>query len=63
MHEVSIAMGMVDELMKIAEKNNAKKVTNVRLKLAADGGRLADDIFGNLPQLQWEHLTKLFLRT
>ncbi|MCD4716052.1 MAG: hypothetical protein K8R45_04840, partial [Desulfobacterales bacterium] len=31
--------------------------------LAADGGYLADDIFGNLPQLGWENLTKVFLKT
>jgi hypothetical protein len=31
--------------------------------LAADGGYLGDDIFGNLPQLGWQKLTQLFLRT
>jgi glycine cleavage system H lipoate-binding protein len=31
--------------------------------LAADGGYLADDIFGNLPEVRWEKLTRLFLRT
>ncbi|MDQ1334447.1 MAG: hypothetical protein QG552_1397 [Thermodesulfobacteriota bacterium] len=31
--------------------------------LAADGGYLADDIFGNLPGLGWGNLTKAFLRT
>ena len=31
--------------------------------LTADGGQLNSDIFGNLPQLGWERLTKLFLRT
>jgi glycine cleavage system H lipoate-binding protein len=31
--------------------------------LTADGGQLNHDIFGNLPQLGWERLTKLFLRT
>jgi glycine cleavage system H lipoate-binding protein len=30
--------------------------------LAADGGYLSDDIFGNLPQLGWQNLTRLFLR-
>lgn len=29
--------------------------------LAADGGYLGDDIFGNLPQTSWEKLTRLFL--
>jgi glycine cleavage system H lipoate-binding protein len=31
--------------------------------LAADGGYLAEDIFGRLPQLKWDRLTHLFLRT
>jgi glycine cleavage system H lipoate-binding protein len=31
--------------------------------LAADGGYLADDIFGSLPALGWHNLTKTFLRT
>ena len=31
--------------------------------LAADGGYLVDDIFGNLPGASWEKLTRLFLRT
>ncbi len=31
--------------------------------LAADGGYLGDDIFGNLPQLGWQKLTRKFLRT
>ena len=31
--------------------------------LAADGGCLADDIFGNLPGTSWRKLIRLFLRT
>jgi len=31
--------------------------------LAADGGLLRNDIFGNVPELGWENLTKRFLRT
>ncbi|MBF0117620.1 MAG: glycine cleavage system protein H [Desulfobacterales bacterium] len=31
--------------------------------LAADGGYLADDIYGNLPGLGWNRLTKTFLRS
>jgi glycine cleavage system H lipoate-binding protein len=31
--------------------------------LAADGGYLGNDIFGNLPQASWPRLTRLFLRT
>jgi hypothetical protein len=31
--------------------------------LAADGGHLGHDIFGHLPQLGWETLASIFLRT
>jgi hypothetical protein len=31
--------------------------------LAADGGYLADDIYGNLPDLGWGNLTQQFLKT
>jgi hypothetical protein len=31
--------------------------------LAADGGRLGEDIYGSLPQLGWERLVRGFLRT
>ena len=31
--------------------------------LAADGGHLAEDIYGNLPDLGWNNLTKKFLKT
>lgn len=31
--------------------------------LAADGGYLGDDIFGNLPRTSWQKLTRLFLHT
>ena len=30
--------------------------------LAADGGQLSDDIFGSLPALGWQRLTRQFLR-
>jgi glycine cleavage system H lipoate-binding protein len=31
--------------------------------LAADGGYLGDDIFGHIPQIGWQKLTQMFLRT
>jgi hypothetical protein len=31
--------------------------------LAADGGTLRDDIYGNLPALGWKNLTRTFLKT
>ena len=38
-------------------------IEDVAGPLAADGGYLAEDIYGNLPDLGWEKLTKAFLRT
>jgi hypothetical protein len=31
--------------------------------LAADGGYLANDIYGNLPDIGWNNLTKAVLKT
>jgi hypothetical protein len=31
--------------------------------LAADGGYLTKDVYGNLPGLGWKNLTKRFLKT
>jgi glycine cleavage system H lipoate-binding protein len=31
--------------------------------LAADGGQLGNDIYGNIPQIDWNRLVKLFLHT
>jgi hydrogenase nickel incorporation protein HypA/HybF len=44
MHEVSIVMGMIDELTKIAQKNNARKVVNVKLKIGALSGVVTDSL-------------------
>jgi len=38
-------------------------IEDVAGPLAADGGYLTDDIYGNLPDLGWEKLTKTFLKT
>lgn len=38
-------------------------IEDVAGPLAADGGVLANDIFGNLPALGWNNLTKTFLKT
>ncbi len=43
--------------------NLESMIEDVAGPLAADGGYLADDIYGNLPELGWKHLTKAFLRT
>jgi glycine cleavage system H lipoate-binding protein len=44
-------------------KNLETMIEEVAGPLAADGGYLADDIYGNLPDLGWDNLTKKFLRT
>lgn len=44
MHEVSIALGMIDELMRIAHENNAKKITNVNLKIGKRSGIVTDSL-------------------
>jgi glycine cleavage system H lipoate-binding protein len=38
-------------------------IEDVAGPLAADGGFLAQDIYGNLPNLGWDNLTKAFLKT
>lgn len=38
-------------------------IEDVAGPLAADGGHFADDIYGNLPDLGWNNLTKKFLKT
>ena len=38
-------------------------IEDVSGPLAADGGYLTDDIYGNLPDLGWSNLTKSFLGT
>ncbi len=43
-HEVSVALGIVDELMRIARRNNARKVLSVRLKI----GQLSGIVSGSL---------------
>jgi hypothetical protein len=38
-------------------------IEDVAGPLAADGGYLKDDIYGNLPGLNWNTLAKTFLKT
>ena len=44
MHEVSVALGMVDELQKIAQKNNAKKILTIKLKIGRLSGIVTDSL-------------------
>jgi glycine cleavage system H lipoate-binding protein len=47
--------GEIDRLYEVIEEEAGP--------LAADGGYLGDDIFGNLPQTSWQKLTRLFLNS
>lgn len=40
-----------------------RMIEEVAGPLAADGGYLTEDIFGNIPDLGWKNLTKTFLKT
>jgi glycine cleavage system H lipoate-binding protein len=64
--------GMVEKLMAQGESlewmsKEVDRLENMIEKvggpLAADGGYLSNDIFGNMPALGWENLTKNFLNT
>ncbi len=44
-------------------KNLETMIEEVAGPLAADGGYLVDDIYGNLPDLGWDNLTQKFLKT
>ena len=44
-------------------ENLENMIEEVAGPLAADGGFLADDIYGNLPDLGWNKLTRTFLKT
>ncbi len=47
-----------------AEVNHLETmIEEVAGPLAADGGHLQADIYGNLPDLGWNKLTKTFLKT
>lgn len=47
-----------DEVVKLE-----KMIEDVAGPLAADGGYLNEDIYGNLPGLDWKNLTRTFLKT
>jgi glycine cleavage system H lipoate-binding protein len=40
-----------------------QEIENVAGPLAADGGNLGHDIYGSMPQIGWDRLTRLFLRS
>lgn len=44
MHEVSIAMGMAEELTRIAKENNARKILKIRLNIGKLSGIVVDSL-------------------
>jgi hydrogenase nickel incorporation protein HypA/HybF len=54
-HEVSIALGMVEELTRIAEENNAKQITSVRLRIGKMSGIVADSLKFAFDAVKLEH--------
>ncbi len=55
MHEVSIALGLIEELKKIARENNAKKVTNIKLKIGKMSGIVTDSLIFAFDAVKLEH--------
>jgi len=55
-HEVSVALAMVDELRKIAESNNANKIVSVRLKIGRMSGIVTDSLKFAFDAVKLEHL-------
>ena len=55
MHEVSIALGMVDELYRIAGENNARKISSVKLKIGKMSGIVTDSLKFAFDAVKLEH--------
>jgi hydrogenase nickel incorporation protein HypA/HybF len=54
-HEVSVALGMAEELKIIAEKNNASKILNVKLKIGRMSGIVTDSLKFAFDAIKAEH--------
>lgn len=55
MHEVAIAMGMVDELLRIGRENNAKRITGVSLRIGKMSGIVTDSLKFAFDAVKLEH--------
>jgi len=55
MHEVSIALGMIEELEKIARENRATKVLKVNLKIGRLSGIVTDSLMFAFEAMKHEH--------
>jgi hydrogenase nickel incorporation protein HypA/HybF len=54
-HEVSVALAMADELMKIAEEHRATKISRVKLKVGALSGIVTDSLIFAFDAIKLEH--------
>lgn len=54
-HEVAVALAMVDELRKIAEDNSAKKILNIRLRIGRMSGIVTDSLKFAFDAVKLEH--------
>jgi len=54
-HEVSVALGMIEELLRIAGENNAKKITKVKLKIGKMSGIVNDSLMFAFDAVKLEH--------
>jgi hydrogenase nickel incorporation protein HypA/HybF len=54
-HEVSIALGMIEELARIARENDAKKITGVKLKIGKMSGIVTDSLIFAFDAIKLEH--------
>ena len=55
MHEVAIAMGMVDELLRIGRENKAKRITAVSLRIGKMSGIVTDSLKFAFDAVKLEH--------
>ncbi len=55
MHEVSIVLGMIDELARIARENEAKSITQVTLKIGKLSGIVTDSLKFAFDAVKLEH--------
>ncbi len=55
MHEVSIVLGMVDELIKIAHTNDATRINSVKLKIGKLSGIVVDSLLFAFDAIKMEH--------
>lgn len=54
-HEVAVAMGMCDELLRIGRENHAKKITRVNLKIGKMSGIVIDSLTFAFDAVKLEH--------